>query len=146
MKTRTEVAIGKFLDGYNCAQSVVYAYSDDLGLDKDAALRIACGFGAGMGRKQDVCGAVSGGIFVLGLVHGRGEQDDRAATELTYAKTRELIEKFQQRNGNLTCRRLLNGCELTKAEGQKTFKENDLLNRVCRPCVESVIQILEQLK
>ena len=29
-----------------------------------------------MGRKQEVCGAVTGGIMVLGLVHGKGKEDD----------------------------------------------------------------------
>ena len=146
MNTKTEIAIGKFLEGYNCAQSVIYAFSDDMGFDKNTALRLACGFGAGMGRKQEVCGAVSGGILVLGFWYGRGEKDDRTAAELTYAKTRQLIETFHQRRGNFVCRQLLNGCDLATAEGQRTFKENDLLNKVCRPCVESVVEILEQLK
>jgi hypothetical protein len=41
--------------GYNCAQSVLFSFCDDLNLDKDKALKIACGFGAGMGRKEEVC-------------------------------------------------------------------------------------------
>lgn len=92
-----------------------------------------------MPRKQEVCGAVTGGILVLGLRHSRGEQQDRAATELTYAKTRQLIETFHQRHGNFVCRRLSNNCDLTTAEGQRTFKENDLLNRVCRPCAVYIV-------
>ena len=57
MSVRSEIAIAKFTQGFNCAQSIIYAFSDDLGIDKDTALKIACGFGAGMGRKQEVCGA-----------------------------------------------------------------------------------------
>lgn len=33
MKTKNEVAMEKFLTGYNCAQSVLYAYGPELGLD-----------------------------------------------------------------------------------------------------------------
>ena len=146
MKTKLDTAITKFREGYNCAQSVLYAHCTDLHLDGNTALRLATGFGAGMGRKEEVCGAVSGGILVLGLRHGRGEKDDRSATELTYTKTRMLIERFQQRHGTFICKQLLNGCDLTSAEGQRSFKENDLLNRVCTPCVESVITILEEMK
>lgn len=73
MNARRDVAVQKLLAGYNCAQAVLYAFCEDLGFDRDAALRLACGFGAGMARKQEVCGAVSGGIITLGLRHGRGE-------------------------------------------------------------------------
>ena len=146
MKTKLEIAISKFRDGYNCAQSVLYAHCDDLKMNKETALKLACGFGAGMGRKEEVCGAVSGGILVLGLRHGRGEKDGEAAKEATYARTRELMDKFQQRHGSFICKQLLNGIDLTTDEGKKLFKENDLLNRVCVPCVESVVTILEQIK
>ena len=64
--TRSERAVSKFVAGYNCAQSVFYAFSDDLKIDQDTGLKIACGFGAGMGRQGEVCGAVTGGIMVLG--------------------------------------------------------------------------------
>jgi len=39
---------------------------------------------------------------------------------------------------------LLNGCELTTEEGQKKFKESDYLNKVCKPCVKSVVEKLEK--
>jgi C_GCAxxG_C_C family probable redox protein len=143
--TKTEQAVSKFLEGYNCAQSVFFAFCDDLKIDRDSALKIACGFGAGMGRKEEVCGAVAGGIIVLGAKYGRGGNDDRAATELTYAKTRELMDRFAERHGTYICRKLLNGCELTIEEGRRQFKENDLLNKTCKPCVQSVVEILERI-
>lgn len=144
MKNRTEIAVSKFLEGYNCAQSVVYSFSDDLQLDKELALKIACGFGAGMGRKQEVCGAVTGGIIVIGAKYGRGDKDDRAVTEATYQKTRDLIDQFAGQHGAFSCRSLLGGCELTSEDGQRYFKENDLLNKVCKPCIQSVVEILEK--
>lgn len=54
MKTRSDIALEKFLAGYNCAQAVLFSFCDDLGFDKNAALKLACGFGAGMARKQEV--------------------------------------------------------------------------------------------
>lgn len=142
---RTEVAVSKFLSGYNCAQSVVYSFCDVLQMEKELALKIACGFGAGMGRKQEVCGAVTGGIIVIGAKYGRGEHDDRAVTEATYLKTRDLLGHFAERHGTFVCRNLLAGCDLTSEEGQKYFKENDLLHSVCKPCIQSVVEILEKL-
>ncbi len=145
MKTRLEAATAKFCEGYNCAQSVLYAHCDALHFERDTALRLACGFGAGMGRREEVCGAISGGILVLGLRHGRGEGNDRAATEATYAKTRALMERFRQRHGSYICRELLRGCDLMTAEGQDFYAQNDLRNQVCIPCIQSVIAILDEL-
>lgn len=142
---RSEQAVAKFVSGFNCAQSVLFSFCDDLGLDKDNALKLACGFGAGMGRKEEVCGAVTGGIMVIGAKYGRGENDERKATEVTYAKIRELMDKFAQKHGTYICRQLLNGCELTSEEGQKTYLANDYFNQVCKPCVTSVVEILEVL-
>jgi C_GCAxxG_C_C family probable redox protein len=112
-------------------------------LTEETALKIGCGLGAGMGRKEEVCGAVTGGILVLGMRHGRGSKDDRSATELTYLKTRKLMDDFAKKHGTFICRKLLHDCELTAEEGQKYFKENDLLNKICVPCVQSVVEFLE---
>jgi len=145
MKNRAEIAVSKFSEGYNCAQSVFYSFCDELGFDENAALKMACGFGAGMGRKEEVCGAVSGGIIVIGAKYGRGEKDDRTATELTYKKTRELMDRFEKKHGTFICRKLLKGCELTTEEGQKNFKDNKLSDTVCKPCVRSVVEILHDI-
>lgn len=124
---------------------MLYAFREESGLTDDTTLKIACGLGTGMGRKQEVCGAVTGGIMVIGTKYGRGEKDDRTVQELTYTKTRELIDQFAEKHGTFICRKLLHGCELTKEEGQKYFKENDLLNKICVPCVQSVVEILENI-
>ena len=145
MISKRDIAVSKFLEGYDCAQSLFYAYCDDLGFHKDTALKITSGFGGGMGCKGEVCGAVTGGIIVIGAKHGRGEEDDRTATDLTFTKTRELMDQFADKHGTFICRELLNGCELTTKEGWKTFKDNDLLNKICVPCVESAVEILENI-
>jgi C_GCAxxG_C_C family probable redox protein len=145
MKPKNEVAVEKFLAGYNCAQSVLYAYGPDLGLDGETSLKVATGLGAGMGRRGEVCGAVTGGILVVGLKYGRGGQQDRAATEETYQKTLELMERFEKRYGSSLCRVLLDGCDLRTAEGQQYFKEHDLLHKTCVGCVQSVVENLAQI-
>ena len=79
MKTKNEVAMEKFVAGYNCAQSVLYAFGPELGLDGEISLKLATGLGAGMGRRGEVCGAVTGGILALGLKYGRGSRQERSA-------------------------------------------------------------------
>jgi len=145
MKPRNEIAVEKFLSGYNCAQAVLYSFCDDLRFDQDTALKLACGFGAGMARRQEVCGAISGGIIAIGLKHGRGEGQERASTEETYRNVRELMWQFESKLGTCSCRTLLMGCNLNTPEGQRSFKENDLMNKICKRCVQTVVETLEHI-
>jgi len=145
MSARSDVAVEKFLAGYNCAQAVLYSFCDDLGFDKNSALKLACGFGAGMARKQEVCGALTGGIIALGLKHGRGEAQDRMPTEATYRKVRELMSRFESKHGTCICRTLLEGCDLNTPDGQRSFKENNLLNKTCKGCVKTVVETVEEI-
>lgn len=143
MKTKSDNAVEKFLAGYNCAQAVLYSFCDDLHFNKDTALKLACGFGAGMARKQEVCGAIGGGIITIGLKYGRGEGQDRIPTEETYRKVRELMSRFESKHGSCLCRILLDGCDLNTPEGQRYFKENDLLNSTCKGYVKTVVEAVE---
>jgi C_GCAxxG_C_C family probable redox protein len=145
MQTKSDIALEKFSAGYNCAQAVLFSFCDDLGFDKNVALRLACGFGGGMARKQEVCGAVTGGILAIGLKHGRGEGQDKAPTEATYGKVQVLMSRFESKHGTCICRTLLNGCDLNTAEGQRYFKENDLSNKTCTGCVRTVVETVEAI-
>ena len=145
MQTTADTASDKFLSGYNCAQSVLWTFAQRCDLSTEAALKIACGFGAGLGRRQEVCGAVAGGIMALGLKYGRGENQDRTATEQTYAKTQVLMQRFEAAHGTCNCRQLLGGCQLDTAEGRSDFKELDMQRKICEPCVRTVTSILENL-
>jgi C_GCAxxG_C_C family probable redox protein len=144
MSLKSESAVTMIRSGYNCAQSVFAAFCEDCGIDRDTGLKTACGFGTGMARKQEVCGALAGGILVLGARYGRGEQEDRSAADLTYTKVRWLMDRFADLYGTLICRELLNGLDLTTEEGRRHFKEARLLETVCSGCVRDVVLILEE--
>jgi C_GCAxxG_C_C family probable redox protein len=142
LQNNAETAASKFLADFNCSQSVIFAFCDDLSLDKNLALKIATGFGGGMGRQGEVCGAVTGGIMVLGLKYGRGEKDPPSAKDFTYARTRAFMQEFALRRGSYLCRDLLDGCDLTTEQGRRQFKDNDLLNKACLLCVRTAVEIL----
>lgn len=143
MTNKIKIAREKFESGYNCSQSVLFVCMDKNQISQDTALKIANGFGAGMGRMQEVCGAVTGAIMVLGLKYGRGENEDRNATEQTYQKTRDFIKSFEDIHDSIICRELLNGCDLRTEEGQTEFMEKGLLENTCVKCVETAVRILE---
>jgi C_GCAxxG_C_C family probable redox protein len=141
---KAEKAVAKFKEGYNCSQSVLFGFSEELNINKDMALRIANGFGAGMGRKQEVCGAISGAIMVLGLLYGRSENEGKEKQERTYAKVQDLMDEFKKEYGTVNCRELLGGCNLLTPEGQKLFADNKLIEK-CHDYVRSACEIIERI-
>ena len=142
--TTSLIAETTFKKGFNCAQSVLSAYVDTVHLPRETAFKIATGFGAGMGRKQEVCGAVSGAIMVLGLLYGRGQDDDRAKTERTYQFVRQFIDAFEAVHGTIICHELLSGCCLATEEERKIFRENGLIEK-CYKYVKTACRILDTL-
>ena len=67
MNNRAEYALTLRKKGYNCAQSVVCAYSELFGVDEKTAFKISEGFGGGMGGMQETCGAVTAMFMLAGL-------------------------------------------------------------------------------
>jgi len=55
------------------------------------------------------------------------------------------MDRFEKKHGTFVCSKLLKGCELTTEEGRKHFKENNLSNTTCKPCVQSVVEILDSI-
>ncbi len=145
MPDKGQLAVDKFAEGYNCAQSVVFAFCDECGLSQDAALKVACGFGAGMGRKQEVCGAVAGGDHGPRSAARPRHADGRSVTEDLYPMAREFMDGFAVRNGSYLCRDLLSGCDLMSDEGQRRFKEDGLFEKVCKQCVRSAAEMLQKM-
>ena len=96
-----------FLDGYNCAQSVFCAFSEDLGLDFDTALKLSSSFGGGMGRLREVCGAVSSMFMIAGVKYGYTEPANKEVKTEHYARIQKLAEEFKAKNDTIICRELL---------------------------------------
>ena len=96
-----------FLGGYNCAQSIVVAFCDVTGLEKDFAARFSSSFGGGMGRMREVCGAVSGMLMVAGLLYGYETPGDDVSKKAHYQLVQELSGKFREEVGSIVCREIL---------------------------------------
>lgn len=97
-----------FLGGYNCAQSVAVAFCDVTGLEEKFAARMVSSFGGGMGRIREVCGAVSGMFFVLGLLYGYDTPGDDVSKKRLYTDVQALAAKFREQCGSIVCREILN--------------------------------------
>jgi len=141
--SRVEKAVTLF-EKYNCAQSVFAACAAGDGLSEETCLAIAGPFGAGMGRRGEVCGAVTGALMAIGTRDGQGMVSDPAeARGPLYASVNRFAEAFKERNGSLLCRELT-GCNLRTSEGQEEFKRRDLHHTLCRKIVAGAVELFEQ--
>ncbi len=131
-----------FREGYSCAQSVVLAFREQLGLDQTTAARLASSFGAGMGRLREVCGAVSGMLLVAGMLYGYDSPTDREGKTAHYDLVQQLAGRFRQENGSYICRELLGR---PKESPQPEERTNEYYaKRPCAGLVSSAAQILNE--
>ncbi len=140
----SEKAKDLFLSGHNCAQAVVLSFADDLKFSKELALKMAAGFGGGMGKQQETCGAVTGAIMVLGLLKGEEVNNNDELKSAAYAGVKELTRDFMATYKTTQCKDLI-GCDLNTAEGSAKFKEERIMETVCAGCVERAVQIVEKI-
>ncbi|MEK7719267.1 MAG: C-GCAxxG-C-C family protein [Bacteroidota bacterium] len=144
MGHKAEKAINYFKAGYNCAQSVVAAFKDDMGFDENLALEISVGFGGGMGRLQEKCGAVTGAFMVIGLYSSKLHQDNISRKNHSYALIQQFDQKFRSIHQTTQCSELLR-CDLRSEEGHTFAVENKLFEKVCEKCITDAIGIVEEL-
>ncbi len=138
---RVEKAVAAFQDGLACSQAILSVYGPQFGFSQADALRIARGFGGGMGRLSETCGAVTGAFMVLGLKYeGAGKE----VKEATYALMQEYAARFKEKHNSLNCSQLL-GCDLNTPEGQNHFREKGMMQTHCIPYVKMSAELLEEL-
>lgn len=140
-----ELAKEYFLKGYNCAQAVALAFSDEIGLDKDMIARLTSGYGGGMGRMREVCGSVSGAVFVLSALNGYDNPKDNDKKKQFYADIQTIGNGFKNENGSIICRELL-GLDKNGFDNPTPSDRNEQYykKRPCSEIVKSCANILEQ--
>lgn len=142
--TKSDLALASFNQGITCSSAVFSAFSEELGLDDKTAKKIGCGFGAGISRTGNICGAVSGAIMVIGLKYGKAEQGDDRATEKTRALTRRFIQEFIKKNGSVNCTELL-GFNLNNQDEYEAAGREKLFRTKCPELVRDASVILEKI-
>ena len=134
MSKQGDAAYAWFLKGYNCSQSVVAAFAPQLGLTEEMALRLSAGFGAGIGRMREVCGAFCGVVTVLSMVYA--DPADPKDKSRMYALVQQAAEQYRSRNGgSIICRELLARAGAAPAGGTAAEERTaDYYKK--RPCPE----------
>ena len=136
MSTRTEKALAyrkQFKENgmpvYNCAQTLVLAFSDDLDLDEKTLASLTVHFGGGM-KMGSVCGALTGGLMVMGLL---GIEDNES-------RNRFMNGMKNRHEGMTDCRVLL------KANMEKGGDKMTHCNRMITDAIEEIEAILNDRK
>lgn len=122
---RLEIAQMRRAEGYNCCQCVMLACSDLAELPDDAAYAGFC-FGAGM-NCGSICGALTGGLMVLGASLPRREVMENRP--LARAAALELEKRFKERFTTLECNDIIRMHE----------------KRICGDCIAFAIEQAEDI-
>jgi C_GCAxxG_C_C family probable redox protein len=140
---RSDQAVSFFNQGFNCAQSVFSAFSEEFGVNREKARMIASGFGGGFGRLQKTCGALTGAIMVIGCrFFDKDNLED--SKEIVYQHTRDFVSKFRSRNGTISCLELI-GVDFSTEEGMRQAEEENLFKVKCEKYVRDACEILEEI-
>lgn len=126
---KIELAKENFKSGLNCTQSVVLAFKDEMNMDEDALKKLSIGFGGGVGRQREVCGAVLGMTMVLSYLLSDGV--DKLSI---YSVIQAASKEFKEEVGSIVCRELLDGETLKDKSAVPEARTEAYYKK--RPCVE----------
>ncbi|MDS1030898.1 C-GCAxxG-C-C family (seleno)protein [Bacillota bacterium LX-D] len=92
-----------FREGLYCSEAILQVFNKhlNLGLSK-TALKMATGFGAGLGASKCCCGSLTGAVMVLSAIKGRLNKDENV--DEVFTLTNELHDKFKEKFNGTCCR------------------------------------------
>ena len=108
MTEKTEKAVKNHKNFYSCSASVLCAFAEDAGIDKDQAKKVAAPFAGG---KMGKCGAVLAAEYVLASRYGK-DTDKINAFEAEFISRNKSVMCRELKSGLRNCR----GCVSDSAE------------------------------
>lgn len=134
-----------FCSGCNCAQAVAGAFAEDMGLPLETVLKLASGFGGGMGGMRETCGAVTGMFMAAGMLKGHGIPESNQEKTAHYACIRALAQAFADEHGTLICRDLLASLPGKLSQNPSERTAEYYKTRPCALYVEDAARIAEKM-
>jgi C_GCAxxG_C_C family probable redox protein len=122
-----------FLSGFNCAESVLMAVTESLGVADDLVPRIATGFGGGISGHGYTCGAVTGAVMAAGVVLGRDAPG--GDPERLYGICSTMMDEFDERFSSVVCFDLV-GVDWRDAGEKARALKDGVLQEKCAAFVE----------
>ena len=93
----------KFL---GCSQWALYSLLKHLNLWNVDVFRVGSGFAGGVGGCGELCGALTGGLIVIGLIYGRDglvHIDDSPEFVESMGRSAQLCDRFRDEFGSMRC-------------------------------------------
>ncbi len=145
MTSKPTLALATFANNYNCSQAVFSVFAPDFGISKDLSLRLATPLGAGIARRQETCGAVTGALLALGLKYGKGENGTDEDKKIAYAVSQDFMKDFEAKFGSILCLHLLDNNCMNTQEGSEAIAREDMFNTRCPKYVKFAVEKVEEL-
>jgi len=137
-------ALNLYDRGYNCSQAVAGAWCGDVNLPFETAVMISSGFGGGMGKMREVCGAVSAAFMILGMACSNGMPGTEPKKEM-YDLVRRYAERFKEENeaASVLCRDItgISGAAAEEFHDELSVK---LRKQKCRQVIALASALLEE--
>ncbi|MDL2317233.1 C-GCAxxG-C-C family protein [Desulfovibrio sp. OttesenSCG-928-A18] len=130
--------------GYSCAQMVMIGGLRLMGRENHDLVRAMAGLAQGVGASGEICGALSGGVCLIGLHTGKGEDAEEPLPEAPLIMN-QLVEWFQEdlcAGGAITCDAIL-GCGPESAadcRGMDAMRCGDLVARTWSKAVSLLLE------
>ena len=103
MNTIISKRCGELLnEGYHCSEAMIVGVGQMLTPIHPQVIKVSTGFAGGIGStKDDLCGALTGGIMVIGALHGRA--DAKANDDECQRLCALYRQQFMQEFGCINC-------------------------------------------
>ena len=138
-----EKAATRFLEGYNCAQSVLLTMFEHWNGKNELIPKIATAFGGGIGRCGSVCGALTGGVMALGIKYGTNEPSLEKRLK-AYDIAQKFFKRFEKQHGSVLCRELI-GYDLSIPEEFEEARKAKVFEEKCVDFVRKTVETLLEL-
>lgn len=138
------VALANGDNGFSCSEAIMTAFSKDYGLDRSLAIRLASGFGGGMGLMGETCGAITAAFMIIGLKYGTDDITDSYSRQNTYLMVAEFAERFKNIKGSICCRELCAGYNMSTPEAAKTLRESGKPREMIRAAAKLLGEMLAE--
>lgn len=140
--TRQEQVINFHHQGFNCCQSVLGCFSEELKMDEEILLRLGSSFGGGI-KRGEVCGAATGALMVLGLLKGFSDMSDPSVKDAAGEWTERFLNRFERECSGLRCKDLL-GFDFSVDGEREKAKAAGVTVRVCPQLMTIAVALVEE--
>ena len=103
------------IDYFGCSQSTLAALMEAFGMGGRDILRASTAFAGGVARRGNVCGALSGGLIMIGFLTGRDDLEMLEQYQRGMGFADKLCKRFEEEYGTLICK------EIQKIKLGRTF-------------------------